>query len=181
MNIDSTRPKISETSYRFFNRQLHPELFNPAVTGRIRTSRFSALIGICEGGHFLQVSSDGKSITEITSAGDQVFSANSLQQTFFFNNEEEILFETKTPLDYHFAGQVDAVDPTVFTRVQLELEMAASKAFISQQFPAKNRILPGPLSLIQVSGSERMLIVHSFHTYPEELVVLRTQTLVEFP
>ncbi|HWL07878.1 MAG TPA: hypothetical protein VNQ76_05720, partial [Planctomicrobium sp.] len=76
---------------------------------------------------------------------------------------------------------IDTVDFGVFTRVQMELEMEAAKAFVSFQFPATHRLLPGPLSLAQVEGNERMIVVNTFHTFPDDLVILRTQSLFEFP
>jgi len=180
MHTENIRPSISETSYRFFDRPLHPELFSPAICGRVRTSRYHMVIGICRGGHYAQVSARDNSIVEVTAPDRQVLSTYGLQQTYFFPEEEELLVEVQTPFSYHFAGQVDVVDFSIFTRVQLELEMAASRAFLSHQFPPRHRLLPGPLSLIQVEGNERMLTLHTFHTFPEDLAVLRTQSLFEF-
>lgn len=179
MPAESTRPSISETSYRLFDRPLHPELFNPAVVGRLRTDRYFMSMGLSEGGHYLQLSARGKTILEVTAPDSQMLSTFGLQQTYFFNDDEELVVETERPFTYHFAGQVDAVDYSVFTRVQMELETDATKAFLFHQFPANNRLLPGPLSLAQVEGNERMLAVHTFHTFPDDLVILRTQSLFE--
>lgn len=179
MPTESLRPSISETSYRFFDRPLHPELFSPAIVGRVRTDRYDMTLGLCQGGHVLQMSAGRKTIAEVTAPDSQVLSTYGLQQTYFFNDEDELVVEADQPFGYHFAGQVDAVDYAIFTRVQLELEMEASRAFLAFQFPAHHRLLPGPLSLAQVEGNERMLTVHTFHTFPEDLVVLRTQSLFE--
>src|SRR5690606_2648739 len=108
-------------SYRFFDRPLHPELFNPAVVGRVRTDRYDMTLGICQGGHFLQMTSNGKSIVEVTAPDSQILTTFGLQQTYFFNDEEELLVESDKPFGYHFAGQVDTVDFAIFTRVQMEL------------------------------------------------------------
>lgn len=179
MHTFSLRPSISETSYRLFDRPLHPELFDPAVLGRVRTDRYDVALGLCDGGHYLQLSSSGESVLEVTAPDSQILSTFGLQQTYFFNDDEELLVETDDPFDYHFAGQVDTVDYAIFTRVQMELEREAERAFLSYQFPAHNRLLPGPLSLAQVEGNERMVVVHTFHTFPDDLAVLRTQTLFE--
>ena len=128
----------------------------------------------------MQVSSGGNFMVEVTAPDHQVLSTFGLQQTYFFNDEEELLIECEKPFGYHFAGQVDAVDYSIFTRVQLELEQSARTAFLSFQFPPHHRLLPGPLSLMQVEGNEHMLTVHTFHTFPEDLAVLRTQSLFEF-
>lgn len=117
---------------------------------------------------------------EVTAPDNQILSTYGLQQTYFFNDDEELIVEVEKPFGYHFAGHIDAVDFSIFTRVQLELEIAASRAFLSYQFPAHNRLFPGPLSLIQVEGNDRMMTIHTFHTFPEDLVILRTQSLFEW-
>lgn len=181
MSIKSVRPSIGETSYRLFDRPLHPELFDPVIVGKIKTGVYDVTIGVCEGGHHLLFSCQGNSILEVTAPDQQQLSTYGLQQTYFYNETEEVLCETDHPFSYHFAGEVDAVDFTIFTRVQMELEAEAAKVFLAHQFPAQNRFLPGPISLVRVEGSPRMLSVHTFHTFPEDLAILRTQTLIELP
>ncbi len=177
--MESLRPSIAETSYRMFDRPLHPELFDPVIVGRIRSDRYDMSIGLCEGGYYLQFSSGEHSIVEVTSPDGQQLSTFGLQRTYFYNEQEEVLHEADVPFLYHFAGEVDVVEYSVFTRVQMELEAESSKVFLSHQFPAPNRLFPGALSLVRVEGNSRMLSVHTFHTFPVDLAVLRTQTLIE--
>lgn len=179
MSTGSLRPSIAETSYRVFDRPLHPELFDPVIVGRIRGERYEMSVGICEGGHYLQFTHLGHTIVEVTAPDHQQLSTFGLQQTYFYNQHEEVLFETSVPIQYHFAGEVDVVNFSVFTRVQMELEDESPKVFLAHQFPARNRLLPGPLSLIRVEGNSRMLSIQAFHTFPEDLAILRTQTLIE--
>lgn len=179
MQAESARPSIGETCYRWFDRPLHPELFSPMIAGRLKTSRYSASIGICRGGHFLQLTSCGRSIAEVTAPDSQILTTFGLQKTCFFPSDDELLVESGGPIPYHFAGQVDSVEFSVFSRVQMELEQQARRAFLFFQFPARHRLLPGPLSLVMVEGSSRMLNISTFHTFPDDLVVLRTQSLFE--
>lgn len=179
MSTQSIRPSIAETSYRLFDRPLHPELFDPVIVGRLRSHRYQLSIGLCDGGHYMQFTSNGKSIVEVTGSDHQHLSTFGLQKTDFYNGQEEVLHETDFPFLYHFAGEVDVVDHTVFTRVQIELEHEMPKAFLAHQFPSRNRLLPGALSLVRAEGSLRMISIHTFHTFPEDLAVLRTQTLIE--
>lgn len=181
MQINSLRPSIFETSYRLFERDLHPELFEPAVVGHIKTSLYSMDFGICDGGHFLRFSSEGETMLEVTGPVGQELSMHGLQQREVFGGSEEISVESSEPFIYHFAGQVDTVDPAVFTRVEMELQIEAKRAFLSHQFQSSNRLFAGPLSLAKVEGTERSLTLHVFHTFPQDLAVLRTQTLFELP
>lgn len=179
MNAQSFRPSIHETCYRLFTRPLHPELFSPAVVGRLKTSKYSVSLGICSGGHFLQLSDGQHGISEVTAPDSQVLTSFGHQRTYFFQDDVELQVEADCPFRYRFTGQIDPVEYSVFSRVQMELEEQAHRAFLSFRYPAKNRLFPGPLSLIQVEGSERMLNVHTFHTFPEDSTILRTQTLFE--
>ncbi|TWT57422.1 hypothetical protein KOR42_07830 [Thalassoglobus neptunius] len=179
MSTHSLRPSIDETSYRMFDRSLHPELFDPLIVGRVHSELYDLSIGLCEGGYYLQFSSGKQSIVEVTLPDELKLSTFGLQKTYFYNQQDEILHETEHPLNYHFAGEVDAVDFSVFTRVQLELEIESQKSFVSHQFPTQNRLLPGPLSLARVEGNSKMLAVQTFHTFPSDLSILRTQTLFE--
>lgn len=179
MPTKSVRPSIAETSYRMFDRPLHPELFDPVIVGRIKADKYDMTVGICEGGHFLQFTSGQQTLVEVTAPDQQQLSTFGLQRTYFYNDQEEVLYETGDPFLYHFAGEVDVVSFSVFTRVQMELEDECSKVFLSHQFSAQNRFTPGALSLIRVEGNEKMISVHTFHTFPEDLAVLRTQTLIE--
>ena len=179
MSTQSLRPSIAETSYRIFDRTLHPELFDPLIVGRLKSENYELSLGICEGGYYLQFQSGKTSILEVTGPDIQRLSTFGLQRTYFYNEQEEVLYETEDPLPYHFAGEVDTVDFAVFTRVQMELEIEAQKAFLSHKFPPQNRFLPGPLSLAKIEGNAKMISVQTFHTFPEDLAILRTQSLIE--
>ena len=179
MPTNSLRPSISETSYRFFDRPLHPELFAPVIVGHVNTTRYGMTLGICHGGHFLKFTADGEACVEVTGPADQELSRIGLQQSDLFGEIDELVAESHTPFAYHFSGQVDVVDPAVFTRVQMELELEAKQAFLSHQFSRRNRLFPGPLSIAKVEGTTNSLTVHTFHTFPRDNAVLRTQSLFE--
>ncbi|HWL09826.1 MAG TPA: hypothetical protein VNQ76_15575, partial [Planctomicrobium sp.] len=102
MAIEPVRPSIAETSYRFFDRPLHPELFSPAVIGRLKTGKYEMSLGICRGGHYLQMTSNGKTVAEVTGPDSEVLATYGLQQTYFFNDQEELVLEATVPLNYHF-------------------------------------------------------------------------------
>ncbi len=179
MKTNSLRPSIRETSYRLFDRALHPELFTPAIVAHVKTDRYRVDVGICEGGHFLQFTSGKRSMLEVTSPAHQLLSQFGLQETSVFGVDEELILEACSPFRYHFAGQVDEVDNTVFTRLELELEFEAKRAFLSHQFPSHNRLFAGPISLIKLEGTANSINIHTFHTFPDDMAVLRTQSLFE--
>jgi hypothetical protein len=47
------------------------------------------------------------------------------------------------------------------------------------RFRSSNRLAPPPLSHIQISARVTDLSVQSFHTFPDECAIVRTQSLFE--
>jgi len=181
MPVNSIRPSVFRTSYRLFERDLHPELFTPAVVGHVSTKHYDVAIGICRGGHYLKFTSDGATMLEVTAPLSETLSVHGLQRSEVFGSDEEVKFESGDPFLYHFSGEVDAVNASVFTRMEMELEIDARSAFLSHRFRATNRMYPGPISLAKVEGNERSITVFAVHTFPDDMAILRTQSLFELP
>lgn len=179
MQLGFVRPRVAESSVRIYERALHPELFEPYITGRVATARFRAAVMICEAGHLAQFTVNGHTITEVTGPAKQSLPPSGLKEQRTFG-KGELFVEVDGPVQYHFAGHVDTVDAAAFARINMELEVDARRAFLSYQFPGQNRLVSGPQSVIKVEGSATSLIVHTFHTFPDELSILRTQSLFEF-
>jgi len=81
----------------------------------------------------------------------------------------------------HFSAHVDALDAIAYRNVEQELTLDALKAALSFRFPGAGRLQAGPLSVIRVEPLARGVMFHAFHTFPENLAVLRTQSLYELP
>jgi hypothetical protein len=74
---------------------------------------------------------------------------------------------------------VEVLDREVYLRFHEELLSDCDRAALALRFPAGNRLAPGPLSLIQTDSSADSLLVHAFHTFPENCAIVKTQTLFE--
>jgi hypothetical protein len=51
---------------------------------------------------------------------------------------------------------------------------------LAHRFGSKSRLAPAPLSFIQTDEGPRSLFVHTFHTFPDNCAVVKTQSLFEF-
>lgn len=163
-----------------YERALHPELFDAYVTGRVATKKFRTLVMICEAGHLAQFTFGEHSVAEVAGPAKRALPSTGLRERHALPQGKELFLELEGPVRYHFSGHVDKVDPEVFARINTELETDSRRAFLSYQFPRHSRLAAGPISIVNVEGSATSLIIHSFHTFPEELSILRTQSLFEF-
>lgn len=58
--------------------------------------------------------------------------------------------------------------------------MDAQRADLAYHFVSESRLTPGALSIIDYEANQSSLLIHAFHTFPDELAVVKTQSLFEF-
>jgi hypothetical protein len=80
---------------------------------------------------------------------------------------------------YHVSFQVEYLDPEVFQQCHEELLVDATRARMSHCFAPLSRLAPAPLSVIQTEERPHSLLVHTFHTFPDNRAVVKTQSLFE--
>ena len=180
MNLDFVRPNVCQTTYRVFRRAIHPELFDVVVAGRVTGSSFRGTFGICEAGHVIQVSFGGETVTEVTGPDDSLLPEHGRVAEWRYRTNHEFSKCSEGRIQYFFAGHVEQVDDALFDRLHGELDRDAAEAFLSYRFPSRDRLRSGPLSLLKLEGTAHSITVHAFHTFPDDLAVLRTQSLFEF-
>jgi xanthine dehydrogenase YagR molybdenum-binding subunit len=62
-----------------------------------------------------------------------------------------------------------------------ELAIAGTRRGILHRFESPGRLTLGAVSWIDVETGPRSLIVHAFHTYPDDLAIVKSQSLFELP
>jgi hypothetical protein len=87
--------------------------------------------------------------------------------------------EFESGLRYDVCCNLERLSLSVFLRQHEELVADGPKACLFAEFPGLNRFSPGPISLIRTEVCRRSIVVHAFHTFPEQLAVVKTQSLVE--
>ena len=178
MRVQFIRPDAFQLAFHLYERAIHPELFKTFGEAVIATVDFQARLRICEAGHMLQITSHGRTITEVTGPRDQVLPKRGLSCGHRLAGGRDWSFQLPG-MHYHYSAHVEAVDPEVFSSLHNELEHDSHRAFLSKVFPAPHRLQAGALSVLQVEGTPRSLLVHAFHTFPNNNAILRTQSLLE--
>ena len=179
MSVRYARPDASEMMFHVFRRSLHPELFAIHAETRIVRDRFTAWIRICDTGHWISFAAKGETICELMASRGQMLPQRRrfLQKRLRGSRDEFIQFDNG--IGYHVCYQLEQLDPEVFLNVHDELLGDFRRATLAHQFPCANRLAPCPVSLIRTDVWERSLLVHTYHTFPENCAIAKTQSLFE--
>ena len=82
-------------------------------------------------------------------------------------------------IEYQSCVDVERVDLEVFRHLCEEMTLDASRAGLFHRFRSANRLAPPPISHLHVDARANTLSIHSFHTFPDECAIVRTQSLFE--
>jgi hypothetical protein len=180
MAVGHVRPDATQLSYRLYERVLHPELFETHAEARVTGHPLGIVMRICEGGHLVQVSAGGKHLTEILGPSDQELPTAGRRLGYRMRGCRDVQEAVAGSLHFQASTQMEQLDPELFVEVQEELRRDMAKAFLACEFASGHRLAPNALSLIRGELQPQSLLIHAFHTYPENGVILRTQSLYEF-
>ncbi|MBT4868242.1 MAG: DUF2617 family protein [Planctomycetaceae bacterium] len=179
MNVDFARPSVSDLVFQAYGRTVHPELFQVHAELQVWQEEYKADIRICDAGHTVDFHRNGQCVTEVTATSTQPLPQRKRFLDRKLRGSRDESFRLENGLKYHVSYQLEQLDPEVYQEIHEELLVDTKTADVSHCFPAGNRLSPGPLSLIRVDVGARSLLIHAFHTFPDALAVVKTQSLFE--
>ena len=180
MTVSVARPDATNLVLRTFGRTLHPDMLCHHNRLSLSLPGMSVDVRLIAAGHALIVKTDVQTLTELMSDGheEHPIRGRLLEQKLKGCRTESVQFESG--LRYDVSCTLERMTLSVFLRQNEELVADGPSANLFAEFPGKNRFSPGPLSLVRLETCRNSVIVHAFHTFPDQLVVIKTQSLVEF-
>ncbi len=180
MHVQLIRPQATQLSFRLYERSLHPELFDAYAEASLLTADLQATCRICLGGHSVTLAHGGRVVTEVVGSDEDDFPEFGQCVRHRLRNGRDATAHLRSGAKYHWGAHVEFTDPEVFDYLHSELVSEIPSATLSYQFPAMHRLRPGPISLLILESLPHALSIRSFHTFPDDLAVLRTQSLLKF-
>jgi len=179
MRVDAARPDIDSLVFRLFSRSVHPELFDVLAQTTIRQDYYTAAVLICDAGHVIAFHHNRQTLCEVTTSVDRPLPHNRqvIGRRLHGNRDDSV--EHDGGILYHVSFQVEQLDPEVFLNCHEELLLDSTRARMSHHFSPTSRLSPAPLSFIQTEERPHSLLVHTFHTFPDNRGVVKTQSLFE--
>ncbi len=179
MRVSSARPDVASLVFRLFGRSVHPELIDVFAHSEIETAGYSAAIRICDAGHLLSFRHKGQVLCEVATSAAHPLPQKKQVIARRLRGQRNESVEHDAGILYHVSFQVEHLEPDVFLHFHEELLLDCARCRVSHQFTPTSRLYPAPLSFVETEVHPNSLLVHAFHTFPDNCAVVKTQSLFE--
>lgn len=173
----TVRPKIHDLAFRLYDRPIHPELFEPVAERAIQIDGATLVARLTAHGHVLEWHRGDDHLVELTSANDRELPPGH-RLLHPFAGERRGRCEL-AGVRYQVSLHAEVLPPEVFLHVHDELVADGAKRGLLFHFAPHRRMALVPLGLIAVEMLPTGLAVATFHTFPAECAVVKTQSLIE--
>jgi Protein of unknown function DUF2617 len=168
------RPKIADLAFRLYDRPVHPELFEAVAERTLRSNGATLVARLTATGHVIEWHKGGDHLVELTAANDQSWPAgHRLLHPFAGERRGRIDLPGAR---YEVSLHAEILSPEIFLHVHDELVTDGAKCGLLFHFVPHHRLALVPLGLITVRTG---ISIATFHTFPAECAVVKTQSLIE--
>lgn len=176
----AARPSAGQLSYQLYARTIHPELFEICASEILILERYSLVTRICESGHVVELRHDGDVVTEVHTDGETELPKSGRVLSVGLKQCHDMTAEPHPGISIQASTQTEIVEPEVFERLSEEFLSDIPRATVAFEFGSRNRLRPDAVSLIFTDCAHNSIVVHAFHTFPDDWTIIRTQSLYEF-
>ncbi len=178
MTVGYARPDVADMVLRVFERAVHPELFDTICEQSIAVGCNSAKLRLSGHGHILEFRTRRGVITEVATSKHAPLPINMRMIDRRLIGYRTHMIDTMG-IRYHCSYQLEAVPLDVYLQLHREMECDARTATLATVIPGSSPCSPDCISMLKCDVLPEGLVVHAFHTFPDNAAVLRTQTLFE--
>lgn len=179
MSVRQKQLRVSDLHFHLYNRALHPELFDIYHDHRIDKGAYKAQIWVTGVSHVVGFYRGDAAITELLASGDTRLPRRGLLASVPVRGEKDHEATHDQGIHYMTSFQVERMSRRLFTRTHEDIIDRGSAEGLFVPFP-EWRVGPlMPLTHIEYEAKADMLHVFTFHAFPEEFTVIKTQSIFE--
>ena len=161
-----------------YQRTLHPELFQILGSERVSRRAYEAEIWLVEGGHVTTFTAGKNVLTEVVFTGAEEYTDRGLLQKVPCRGEKYHEMQTAN-IRYMISTQEEQLSQTLYDATKHEISTyAARRELMMAETPAAGE-KGATLSVLDIERRSHELLVQSFHLFDENLMVLKTQAIIE--
>ena len=179
MERGQTINRVEELLFCLYQRPLHPELFDIHRVKKIEQQRYQAEIWVLGLAHVVTVQSGDQILTELITEDNELLPKAGLATSFRFRGEKDHAQSFDSGMKYILSTQVERLTPQLFPATHRDYVHYAQNRGILVTFDEWVDDGPAPFSFVDFDARDHELHVHSFHAFPEELTLLKTQSIFE--
>ena len=178
MSIFVVRPPVAELVFQLYGRPLHPELFDILAVRKFRREDYEVRIWITRTGHVITWENADVLLTEVADAEQELPTARRLL-SYRLRGEHGGVLACPHGVTYQTSFQVETLQPEIFLHVHDEILADGGKRGLLHNFQPNHRLALAPLGFVTAEARAGCLFLSTFHTFPEEHTVVKSQSLIE--
>jgi hypothetical protein len=171
---------IEELTFSLFQRPLHPELFQIYSKRRIRTGKYEADIWITGCTHVVSVYTRDACLSEVVSTPGQMLPRRGLVERFRFRGPRSHKCTLGQGISYMTDFQIEKMSANLYRQSHLDLERFARNRGVFVKFPRLEVGGLQPFCYIDFEARQTELHIHTFAAYPDQVSMIKTQSLFDF-
>ncbi|MCO6439072.1 MAG: DUF2617 family protein [Phycisphaerae bacterium] len=179
MERGQIQQRVEDLQFCLFQRALHPELFHIERVKRVEQERYSAEIWIVGLSHIVTVQAGDRILTEVLTEDPDVLPKIGLATSFRFRGERDHNQSFGKNLRYILSTQVERMSPQLFPATHRDYIHYAQNRGLFELFPQWSHDGLAPFTFVDYDARDHEFHVHAFHAFPEELTLLKTQSIFE--
>jgi hypothetical protein len=179
MGVPILRPRVCDLVFQLYGRTLHPELFDILAVRKITRGDYDLTARITRTGHVITWANRNVCLTEVAAAADQHLPHRRRLLSYRLRGEHSGTLACAHGITYQTTFQVEVLPPEIFFHVHDEILADGGKRGLLHNFQPNHRLALAPLGLIAVETRAGCLFLSTFHTFPDEHTVVKSQSLIE--
>ncbi|MCK4276140.1 MAG: DUF2617 family protein [Phycisphaerae bacterium] len=170
---------VSKLRFFLYGRPVHPEFFDIYHDHRIVKNGYEADIWITGCTHVISFYRERYALVELTSNADAELPSRGMLLTMPFCGERDHQCQRGEGINYMMNFQVETMSPGVYSKTHHDLARLGSKKGLFVPFPAWMSGSLTPFTYIDYSAKPNELHIFTFHAFPQDLAVVKTQSIFE--
>ncbi|MCS6851653.1 MAG: DUF2617 family protein [Gemmataceae bacterium] len=179
MGVIHYRPRVNDLIFQVYARPIHPELFDILARRRVQREDYELNVWITRTGHVITWERQGMTLTEVAAAADQDLPTTGRLLHYRLRGEQSASLPLAHGITYQTSFQVEVLPPEIFLHVHDEIMADGSKRGLLHNFQPNHRLAVAPLGYVLIEARPGCLFLNSFHTFPGEHTVVKSQSLIE--
>jgi len=172
--------RVAPLRYFLYNRALHPELFEIYTDHQIRRKAYEAQIWVTGCTHVIGFFRDDSAVLEVIADASAMLPQRGRVMELPFRGERTFERRRIGGINYMMNFQVELMSDAVYSRTHHDLARLGAKRGLFVPFPTwMSRPPLTPFTFIDFQDKPNSLHVFAFHAFPDDLTVIKTQSIFE--
>lgn len=179
MERGHTRQRVEDLHFCLYQRAIHPEFFHIHQVKRVEQRKYQAEIWVMGLAHLVTVQYRTHVLTELITDDGESLPKAGLAASFRFRGERDHTQSFNDGGRYILSTQVERLTPQLFPATHRDYLHYGQNRGIFAQFDEWSYDGLPPFTFIDYDARDNEFHVHAFHVFPEEMTILKTQSIFE--